>query len=50
MRCDTILRLSQTPTSDSIFDEDLFSTFLQIANNVIDELGDSFSDRKRSDW
>ena len=47
MRCDTILRLSQTPTTDSLFDEDLFSTFLQIANDLIDELDVSFSNRKK---
>ena len=47
MRCDTILRLSQTPTTDSLFDEDLFSTFLQIANDLIDELDVSLLNRKK---
>ena len=47
MRCDTILRLSQTPTTDFLFDEDLFSTFLQIANDLIDELDVSLLNRKK---
>ena len=46
MRCDTILRLSQTPTTDSIFDEDLFSAFLQIANNLIGKIDVSVSNEK----
>ena len=47
IRCDAIVRLSETPTSDSIFDEDVFSTFLQIANDLIDDLHVSFSNRKK---
>ena len=37
MRHDTIDRLSETPTDESIFDEIVFSTLLQTANELVRE-------------
>ena len=39
LRYDTIIRLSETPTGDSIFKEDTFSTLMQTANNLVSDLG-----------
>ena len=45
MRQDIIVRLSETPTCESIFDEEVFSMLLQTANNLLEEINTPFSNR-----
>ena len=47
IRKDSIIRLSNTPSDVSLFDDQLFSTLLQTANDIVSEGGVGLPERKK---